>query len=425
MHIVYVTAQTPWGREEFILPEILALREQGHRVTAIPLRPERELAPGDEACEVAKDAIRLPLLGLVTLSLAVREGTRRPFRVAATFVQVLAATSGLKKKLKNVVVFPKALALARIVRLLRADHIHAHWASTSSTAAYIASRISGIPWSMTAHRWDIAENNMLKEKVRAARFVRAINARGRREIIRIVGNEMDHKVDVIHMGVKLPDRSLETLGSLPIKSSERRKVVVCPANFVPVKGHQYLLRALAQLRATGVSFTCWLFGTGPLEGLLRQEQSRLDLTDCVEFKGRLPHDELLRLFFSGAVDIVVLPSIVTDDGAYEGIPVSLMEAMAAGIPVIATRTGGIPELVEGVGILVEPKNPTQLASAIRTLIEDERLREETGKACFAKVAREFALDVVSSRLAEKMLFENQIKQRDLDRRTEGTYASCH
>ena len=101
MNIVYVTAQTPWGREEFILPEILALREQGHRVTAIPLRPERELAPGDEACEVAKDAIRLPLLGLVTLSLAVREGTRRPFRVAATFVQVLAATSGLKKKLKT------------------------------------------------------------------------------------------------------------------------------------------------------------------------------------------------------------------------------------------------------------------------------------------------------------------------------------
>ena len=135
-----------------------------------------------------------------------------------------------------------------------------------------------------------------QRKVRAARFVRAINARGRREIIRIVGNEMDHKVDVIHMGVKLPDRSLETLGSLPIKSSERRKVVVCPANFVPVKGHQYLLRALAQLRAAGVSFTCWLFGTGPLEGLLRQEQSRLDLTDCVEFKGRLPHDELLRLF---------------------------------------------------------------------------------------------------------------------------------
>ena len=141
---------------------------------------------------------------------------------------------------------------------------------------------------MTAHRWDIAENNMLKEKVRAARFVRAINARGRREIIRIVGNEMDHKVDVIHMGVKLPDRSLETLGSLPIKSSERRKVVVCPANFVPVKGHQYLLRALAQLRAAGVSFTCWLFGTGPLEGLLRQEQSRLDLTDCVELKDGYP-----------------------------------------------------------------------------------------------------------------------------------------
>lgn len=425
MHIVYVTAQTPWGGEEFILPEILALREQGHRVTVIPLRPARTLAPGEEACEVAKDAIKLPLLGLATLSLAVREAIGNPFRVAATLARVLANTSGLKKKLKNAGVFPKALALARMVRHLRADHIHAHWASTPSTAAYIASKMCRVPWSMTAHRWDIPENNMLKEKVRTARFVRAIDARGRREIIRIVGSEMDHKVDVIHMGVKLPDRSFQTLGSLPKKNPGRRKVVVCPANFVPKKGHQYLLRALAQLKAAGVSFTCWLFGAGPLEGILRQDQSRLGLTGCVEFKGRLPHDELLRLFFSGAVDVVVLPSIVTDDGAYEGIPVSLMEAMAAGIPVIATRTGGIPELVEGAGILVEPKNSAQLASAIRTLIEDERLREETGKACFAKVAREFALDVVSSRLVEKMLFENQIKQRDLDRRTESTYASCH
>ena len=170
MHIVYVTAQTPWGERSLYFLRSLLSENKGIGVTAIPLRPERELAPGDEACEVAKDAIRLPLLGLVTLSLAVREGTRRPFRVAATFVQVLAATSGLKKKLKNVVVFPKALALARIVRLLRADHIHAHWASTSSTAAYIASRISGIPWSMTAHRWDIAENNMLKEKFKSGSF---------------------------------------------------------------------------------------------------------------------------------------------------------------------------------------------------------------------------------------------------------------
>ena len=87
------------------------------------------------------------------------------------------------------------------------------------------------------------------------------------------------------------------------------------------------------------------------------------------------------------------------------------------------QNGGIPELRKGWNF-VEPKNPTQLASCYKNSHCDERFREETGKATLLKWLENLHL-MVSSRLAEKMLFENQIKQRDLDRRTEGTYASCH
>jgi glycosyltransferase involved in cell wall biosynthesis len=298
-------------------------------------------------------------------------------------------------------VFPKALALAHTARLLKADHIHAHWASTTATAAYVASSMSGIPWSFTAHRWDIQEDNMLKEKVRTASFVRVINKRGLTEIDRIVGYELSRKVRVIHMGVDTEKYGPARFG-LPNTSNDKTPLIVCPANFVPVKGHRYLLDALAQVKLKGLSFKCWFFGAGPLEDALKRQTAELCLTDYVDFRGRLPHPELLELFNSGLVDIVVLPSIVTKDGACEGIPVALMEAMAAGIPVVSTRTGGIPELVEGAGLLVDPADSTELASAIMELIGNPELRLKLAEAGRSAVQRDFSLSSIVLQLSESM-----------------------
>lgn len=94
----------------------------------------------------------------------------------------------------------------------------------------------------------------------------------------------------------------------------------------------------------------------------------------------------------GEVDAVVLPSLTTDDGEREGIPVALMEAMAYGIPVVSTNTGGIPELLsDGAGLMVREKEAQELAGAIEKLIKDEGLSAEIGKKGRQMIEKEFNL----------------------------------
>ncbi|MFZ3115582.1 MAG: glycosyltransferase [Syntrophales bacterium] len=271
--------------------------------------------------------------------------------------------------LKNLLIFPKALWLARLARIWRADHIHAHWALSTSTMAMIAGVIARVPWSFTAHRGDIVENNMLGVKLSSATFVRFISKSGLPLAQSIIKEKLPLTCHVIHMGVKLPENL-----SLKRKDVGECFTIICPANLLPVKGHIYLLQAIAALKGRRVQCRLLLAGSGPLSISLRQQVNVLNINDRVVFLGQLSHHALLQLYLQRMVDLLVLPSVDLGDGHHEGIPVSLMEAMAYGIPVIATATGGIPELVsENNGILVPQKNSVALADAIERLLMDTDL----------------------------------------------------
>ncbi|MBE0447470.1 MAG: glycosyltransferase [Actinobacteria bacterium] len=373
MKIIYVTAQVPWGSgETFILPEVQEILRQGHQVTVIPLRPTRVLALGSNAAQVASVSIHLPFLGIRTLSMALAEAIRHPMRTLAVLWHIFQYSGSSRKVLKNLAVLPKGLAIAWLIHRLKVDHIHAHWASTPATAAYIVANLCGLPWSFTAHRWDIGENNMLLEKARSAKFIRAISKDGQAEIQRIIGNVLASKCHVVHMGVDLTHISVsESLASGDIGRQERLFTLACPANMVLIKGHRYLIEACSLLKQRGHSFLCWLFGDGPLEQELRDQVQTAGLESVVRFRGRWAHDDIIKLYREGTVDVVVLPSINTASGEKEGIPVSLMEAMAMGIPVISTPTGGISELLEGgAGILVAEKDALALVNALEILMND-------------------------------------------------------
>jgi glycosyltransferase involved in cell wall biosynthesis len=387
--LVYVASSFPWGRNDtFFAPEVRELVQQGVEVLAVPMRPRGPLTTPD----AAGSAIRKPLLDREIARYALAEVARAPL-ATVSLVRLLLRSPAPNVLLRNVAALPKALWLARLARQWDADHIHAHWAGPPSTAAMIASRLSGIPWSFTAHATEIYADNLLREKCRSAAFVRFI-ARAMMERARGVAPGVDESRWVLlRLGIDVPAR-------VPPPPANDPPVLLLAASFTGTKGHSDLLEAGRQLVEAGRRLEIWLAGAGPKEGEIRQQVRRLELDDVVRFPGYVPNDQVLEWLATGRVDLVVLPS------ESEGVPVSLMEALAHGVPAVATDVGGVAELLgEGCGELVPPGDPGALAAALARVVDSPRLRAEYAEAGRARIEREFAIDRVVGRLRELLGFD--------------------
>lgn len=400
MKIAYVTAQTPFGPgEAFILEEMLAITELGVNLLIIPRNPSKEVFH-KEGERLLGNTVRLPLLDKRIFFNFLKALLSRP-HVWSIIGTIFHRSRTWKIAVKNLAILPKAVFVADSLRNEGVEHIHAHWGSTTATMAWIISELTGIPWSITLHRWDIKENNMLEEKIRSAKFVRCISENGRDELFNTIGRKYENRVKVIHMGVRIPDNRLEP------KTHRDVLRIVTPANLLEVKGHKFLVEACSILIERGVDgFQCVFYGEGPLKGILADIVRDGNLAEHIKLPGVIPHNELIEMYENHEIDIVVLPSITTVNGEHEGIPVALMEAMAAGVPVISTTTGGIPELLDsGAGILVPPEDSEALADAIQLLMEDSEMRFKVGAKGREKVEREFAISCVAKKLVS--LFAQQ------------------
>jgi glycosyltransferase involved in cell wall biosynthesis len=377
--LVYVTSSLPHGPlEAFVLPEIAALERLGHEVWIVPMWPRGERIHEDAERHDGR-TLSEPVVSAAIAADALR-GLPRSLPLLTRTLRTKPRIAG-----KNLIVHPKAVWLARRLRELEAEHVHAHWAAASATLAMVAAELAGVPWSLTAHRWDIREANLLRAKAESACFVRAISEAGVEELERRVGLDGWHPV-LLRMGVELPSVTASVR-----EGSELR--LVTPASLLPVKGHRYLLEALAGL--DGVTLD--LAGAGPLREDLEQRALGLPVT----FLGPVSHPELLAGLEQARWDAVVLPSAPTPEGDREGVPVTLVEAMAAGVPVVSTASGAIPELVtEGSGLLVPPADPAALREAIETL-RDPELRRSLAAAGRGRVEQEFDVDRIAAELAER------------------------
>ena len=396
VNILYVTATLPYDSgEAFLIPEVKELVRRGCDVRIVPRSPKYRLVH-DDAAELMDRSIARPLLGWDVLLAAAKELVVRP-RGALHALVTLLSHGDWKTRLKNLAVYPKGLWLAAMARNWQADHIHVHWLSTPATIGLVASIASGTPWSCTAHRADINLNNLLQVKLRHADIVRFISKSGLR-----MAESLGVKVDrwnsaVIHVGVSIPP-----LPEIPSRPN-RAVTILCPANLYPVKGHKYLLGAMALLRAQAIDCKLLLAGDGGLRSALEAQSKSLGLTEMVQFLGQRSHSEILAMYRNGLVDLVVLPSVDLGDNLHEGIPVALMEAMSYAIPVVATRTGGIPELLDGsTGLLVPDKSPPELADAIKRLIIAPDLRKTIGLQGRQRVCESFSVEAVVSQLLDRI-----------------------
>lgn len=383
--LLYVASSFPYGTNDtFFGPEVRELVRQGVDVKAIPVRPRGELTtPDAEAL-----TLRRPLLDVQILWAALAETARAPLTVAAAF-GLLFRRSSPNVLLRNLSAFPKALWVARVARRTQADHIHAHWAGPPSTVALIASRVSGIPWSFTAHFADIAANNLLREKCESAVFVRFI-ARAMMDLARQIEPAADESRWVlVHLGVEVPAewRPADGLNDPP--------VLLMSARFDPEKRHETLVQVVRELVREGRTLEVWLAGTGQLEAAISEQVRESGLEGIVRLLGYVRNEQVLAWLSEHRVDLVVLPSDA------EGIPVSLIEALTHGVPAAACVAGGVEELLgDGCGELVQPGDVRGLADAIGRLLDSPELLLERARTGRARIEREFSVEATVRELRE-------------------------
>jgi len=384
--LLYVTSSFPYGLNDlFFEPEVRELVRQSVDVRPVPVRPRGPVT----AADAESLSLRRPLFDLGIATAAVAETLRAPVAVASTFA-LLFRSPRPKVLLRNVVSFPKALWLGRLARSWGANHIHAHWAGPPATVALVASRISGVPWSVTAHASDISANNLLREKSTSARFVRFI-AEAMMDRARKTAPGIDESRWVlVRFGIDVPEPRTrrQTLNDPP--------VLLMASRFDPGKRQDLLIHATRRLLDDGVDLEVRLAGrAGPLEEEAKQLALRLGIDQSIRFQGVVPRATLLEWLASGQVDAAVLAS------DREGVPVALIEALAHCVPAIGTDVGGIPELLgDGCGELVPPGDADALATAIARVLRTPELRKRIVGAGRARIEREFAVASVVHRLRE-------------------------
>lgn len=390
MRIALITSTFPFGGGgTFFAAEVRQLLRSGQTVRVYPIRPRGALGDPDWT-DIREAAVARPFLGGEVLASALLAAVGSPHRAARS---LLSTTVGSEpnRALKNLAAFPKILALCRDLASFRPDHIHALWATVPATAARITGKWLDVPWSFTAHRWDITENNGLATKLAEASFIRFISQSGIRLAGETTGQAPDRRWWLSRLGVDVPSVSEPTAPQDP-------PVVLCPARLVSLKGHATLLEAIGLLCSAGKPVRLWLAGEGEIRGELEARVQALGLGEYVEFLGQVAHDELLALYRDRRVDLVVLGSKI------EGIPISLMEAMAHAVPVVATDVGGVSEMItsDRIGTLVPYGNAARLRDALLEVLSDAERWARTARAGRARIREAF--DVVDSagRLSERI-----------------------
>lgn len=372
MTVAIISSRFPrFGAETFLAAELNGLRPHFDRVIVVPVRES--------------------LFSWKTIVDAVRTICSHPTRIVAVVKLLFVGASRPSVFFKNLAVFPRALAVARTVELEKVDHIHAYWMSAPATVALVASQVTGIPWSASAHRWDIYEGNLLERKAAKAAFLRTISDRGRRDLSAMISVKHRGKVARVPVGVKVPAIEPRRLAG-PLR-------LLCAANLIEQKGHLDLLEALGIVARRNVDYRCDIAGSGPLYRQLERRICELGLSRRVFLRGRVGHAQLLESLRCGEYDVAVLASRSAEGGRMEGIPVALIEAMAAGMPCIATDSGSIPELLDGTsGFVVPVGDAKSFADAIERLANSD-LRSELGRNARTHIVRHFNIEQTGPALA--------------------------
>jgi colanic acid/amylovoran biosynthesis glycosyltransferase len=384
--VAYVMSRFPKLTETFVLGEMQAVEELGVDVVLYPLLRQREAVVHPDAVPFCERARFQPFLSWPILRSQLAFLRQSPRIYLGTLWELLRRTWGsLNFFVGALGIFPKVAHAARLMGAEGVAHVHCHFSNHPAAAGFVIHRLTGIPFSFTAHGSDLhVDRRMLCAKLGEAAFVVAVSDYNRDVIVEECGEEAGQKIVVLHCGV-----DTEFFRPTEPEADEGPLSILSVGKLHEVKGQTYLVEACRLLVEAGIDVVCTLVGDGPDRGAIARQIADSGLDGHVKILGERDRVQVAALL--GKAHAVAAPSVPTKSGKREGIPVVLMEAMSAGVPVVASRLSGIPELVEDevTGLLVPPRDPTALAHALRRLHDEPALRERLALAGRDKVKREF------------------------------------
>ncbi|QCS49998.1 glycosyltransferase family 4 protein [Picosynechococcus sp. PCC 11901] len=413
MAIAYVVKRYPRYSETFIVNEILAHEAAGLDIKIFALRPPVDSHFQDKIARVKAPVtyIQKPSQGRSHPDLLGQNPTAASYlwaEIQATAALIpdlwekLAYAAGERSS-----VLYQALWLAQAVRHQGITHLHAHFASVTTSVTRLAAHFAGVPYSFTAHAKDIFHESVdpadFSRKLQDACAVVTVSDYNRAYLQQQYG-EVATKVKRIYNGMDLTELPYQ-----PHLENPQPPLILSVSRLVEKKGLTYLIAACDLLRRWGCEFHCHIVGSGPLETTLRSQIAQHQLEPWVEIIGPKPQGEVFQLLKQATV--FAAPYVIGKDGNRDGLPTVLLEAIALGTPCVATDVTGIPEIIQHqeTGLLVAQNDPEQLAKALQILLNQTDLRHHFAQAARQRLEQAFDLQRNAAQL--RQLFHQGEAQR--------------
>lgn len=394
--IAYLFSRYPVVSQTFCDTEILALERHGLDIEINSIHPPHTSFRHGHASRISAPIYYAPPQTVLKLGekVAKTEG-RWPTELVERHEKEFG------KEFKPAIRARNALYFARSMTRRGVSHIHVHFANRAAYTARFIKELAGIPYSFTAHAQDfmvdLAQEGALRELCAEAAFVITVSDYTRDLLARTCPDSAE-RIHRVYNGINLEQFPLRPAPQAPVAS------ILAVGRLVEFKGFHHLIRACGDLRRRGLTYKCEIVGEGPERQRLLDLIAEEKLEDCVTLTGVLTQEEIATRL--SACQVFALASDIDSNGASDVLPTVILEAMAAGRPVVSTRVAGIPELVanEETGILVDRGDVQGFSRALFRLLADHELRMRFGMAGRKRLEACFKVERTSGEL--KQHFEN-------------------
>ena len=377
MRVAFITISCPFGlKETYILREIDSISRYCE-VYICPIFPR-----GKRRGSAAQDTVAYRHFIWKNLFQTKLFFIKNFAKFLKAFLYVLKRQS-FKRKMYTIFFAPRTVSLAYFIKKNHIDHIHAYWATTPATTAFIIHLVTKTKWSFSAHRADIENNDILSKKISSSCFARSVSKKGA-GILSEISPQEKNKILAIHLGVEIHNKK-------QANKYHRKIKMVCVSDYIKTKNLGLLIEELSRIQ---VPFSLDIYGEGTLRKSLERKIDSVGLEKRVKLMGRIENSALMKKYDRKYYDLLIHPSKI------EGIPVCIMEAMSKKIPVATTLSGATGELADKTNSFVLKNDLSNLNKILLTFTKTDT--DKITKEAFVKVKESFNIDKTSRALFSRI-----------------------